>query len=110
MNLTHVILWFGALKKCILKKLKENDFFSALLPTVDDFILKGILPEVTAHWFTQMALTVVTDNGDTTDVPDSNEVPCSNDSCTNNTLSKEMYCVCNGPDDGRRMVLCEKKL
>ena len=88
---------------------RDTDFFSALLPTVDDFILKGILPEVAAHWFTQMALTVVTDNGDTTDVPDSNEVPCSNDSCTNNTLNKEMYCVCNGPDDGRRMVLCENK-
>ena len=50
-----------------------------------------------------MALTAVTDNGG---VLDFNKVSCSYNSCTDNTVSKEMYCVCNGPDDGR-MVLCE---
>ena len=33
--------------------------------------MNSILAEVTAHWFTQQALTALTDNGDTTDVPDS---------------------------------------
>ena len=28
---------------------------------------------------------------------------------TNNTVSKEMYRICNGPDDGRRMILCENE-
>ena len=54
-----------------------------------------------------MAIAAVTDNGDTTDVPDSSKVPCSNNNHTNNTVSKKMYCVCNGPDDGRTVVLWE---
>ena len=32
---------------------RDSEFFSALLPEVDNFIINGILPEVTAHWFTQ---------------------------------------------------------
>ena len=88
---------------------RDSEFFSALLPEVDNFIINGILPEVTAHWFTQQALTALTDNGDTTDVPDSSEVPCTSNSHTNTYDSKEVYCVCNGPDDGRRMVLCENE-
>ena len=66
------------------------------------------IPEVTAHWFTQIAVTALTDNSDTTDVPDFSEVPCSNNSRTNNILSKEMFCVCNGPGDGRRMIFSVK--
>ena len=38
-----------------------------------------------------MALIAVTDNGD---VPDFSKVSCSYNSCTDNTVSKEMYCVC----------------
>ena len=88
---------------------RDSEFFSALLPEVDNFIINGILPEVTAHWFTQQALTALTDNGDTTDVPDSSEVPCTSNSHTNTNDSKEVYCVYNGQYDGRRMVLCENE-
>ena len=42
---------------------------------MDNFIINSILSEVTAHWFTQQALTALTDNGDVTDAPDSSEVP-----------------------------------
>ena len=40
-----------------------------------------------------MALAAVTDNSNTTYVPDSSEVLCSNNSHTNNTVSMKMYCV-----------------
>ena len=98
-------MWLGALKKCISKK--DIEFFSALLPAVNSFLLKGVLPEVTAHWFTKTAATAMTDdNGDTSNTPDSIEFPYGSISYTNNTISKEMYCICNGADDGRRMILC----
>ena len=86
---------------------KDVEFFSALLPAVNNFLLKGVLPEVTAHWFAKTAATAMTDdNGDTSNTPDSIEFPCGSISYTNNTVSKEMYCICNGADDGRRMILC----
>ena len=85
---------------------RDIECFSSLLPAVDDFILKGILPEVTAHWFSQMALI---DNSDTADVSDSTEITGTNSSQTDNTVNKEMFSVCNGPDDERRMVLCENE-
>ena len=87
---------------------KDTEFFSALLPAVNNFLLKGVLHEVTAHWLTQTAATAMTDdNGDISSTPDSRDIPCSRNSCTNNIVSKEMYCVCNGPDDGRRVILCK---
>ena len=76
---------------------------------MDNIIIDNILPEVTAHCFTQQALTALTDNGDTTYVPDYSEVPCTSNNHTNTNSSKEMYCVCNGPDNGRIMILCENE-
>ena len=49
--------------------------------------MKGILPEVTAHWFTQQTLTALTNNGDATD----SEVPCT--SITTMTVRKCIACV-----------------
>ena len=89
---------------------RDIEFFSALLPAVNNFQLKGVLLEVIAHWFTKTAAAVMTDcNGDTSNTLDSSEFPGSSNNCTNNTVSKEMYCLCNGPDDGRRMILCENE-
>ena len=57
---------------------KDTEFFSALLPGINSFLLKGVLQEVTAHWFTKTAATVMTDdNGDTSNTPDSSEFPSS---------------------------------
>ena len=57
---------------------KDTEFFSALLPPVNNFLLKGVLPEVTAHWFTRTAATAMTDdNGDISNTPDSREILCS---------------------------------
>ena len=79
-------------------------FFAKLVPAVDRFLVKCILPEIIGRWYTRQSLAALdasaipTGSGGELDVTSGNDLT---------DTTKEVYCICKGIDDGRRMVMCE---
>ena len=75
--------------------------FEECLTIVDDFVTKAILPEVIGQYFTRQ--------------PQKTKKRPLSESCSPNTTTtsscdtssdSETYCICRGPDDGRRRMIC----
>ena len=92
--------------KCMWKKLKEitNYVFTTLLPAVIEFLIKAVLPEVIAYWFTRLAKIELSASNMSEDSNTcSNKGADGNDSTNNSVIEK--HCVCNGTDDGRHDIV-----
>ena len=82
-----------------IKEIKRNlDFFEMCLQTVDNLIVKAILPEIVGCWYTKPRQSLLSDV--TKDV--------TIGIVTSGSMS-EVYCYCQGPDDGSKMIHCENE-
>lgn len=90
---------------------RDARFFAELLPAVDRFLVKGILPEIIGRWYTRQSVIRPTSESDAAAIPTGSvgelDVITSGNDVNFTSTTKEVYCICNGIDDGRRMVMCE---
>ena len=83
---------------------RDASFFAELVPAVDRFLVRCILPEIIGRWYTRQSVAAL----DAGAIPtgSAGELDVTSDNNLTDT-TKEVYCICKGIDDGRRMVMCE---
>ena len=78
----------------------DAGFFAELLPAVDRFLIKGILPEIIGHWYNRQSVIRPTFESDAAAIPTVDvDVITSGNDVDLTTTTKEVYCICNGIDD-----------
>ena len=102
-DMCYFVVWSPNEAVCV-EIFRDQFFFEECLTIVDDFVTKAILPEVIGQYFTRQ--------------PQKTKKRPLSESCSPNTTTtsscdtsadSETYCICKGPDDGRRMICCDNE-